>query len=75
MSWWLGRVVVCDLLLVCLVEFRCRWSGLQGLGRLDVSGLRLVVLVGVEGWVGRQMDGVDRGKVGVGSVGGVRPGF
>ena len=68
-------MVVCDLLLVCLVVFRCRWSGLQGLGRLDVSDLRLVVLVRVEGWVGRQMEGVDRGKVGVGSVGGVRPGF
>ena len=68
-------MVVCDLLLVSLVEFRSRWSGLQGEGRLGVSDLRLAVLVVVGGWVGRQIVGVDRGKVSVGNVGGVRPGL
>ena len=59
-------MVICDLLLVCLVGFRSLWVVLQGLGRLGVSDLRLMVLVGVEGWMGRQVVGVDRGEVGVG---------
>ena len=45
------------------------------MGDLGVSDLRLVVLVVVEGSVGSQIVGVDRGKVGVGGVGVFRPGF
>ena len=71
----MGRMFVCVLLLVSLVEFSSWRSGLQGLGNLGVSDLRLVVLVVVEGTVGRQIVGVDRGKVGVGSVGVFRSGF
>ena len=58
-------MVVCDLLLVCLVGLRSRWLGLEGLGRLGVCDLRLVLLVRVEGWMGSQIVVVDRGEVGV----------
>ena len=64
-SLWLGRLVVCDLLLLCLERLRCRWLCVEVVVRLGIRVLRLELLIRVEGWVRCQVVVVDGGEIGV----------
>lgn len=64
-SLWLGRLVVCDLLLLCLERLKCRWLRVEVVVWLGIRVLRLELLIRVEGWVRCQVVVVDGGEVGV----------